>query len=181
MGRRRPRPGGMQPCAGVRCSPPNAGRPDALVRSGPPACSPMIFARFMSVRLVYSVDANSSSTRPRDHSPPGRPGQRSLSGQVSVAGRPVLPRHESLESHSDRSRRLLRRIREIGSYEPYEMIGDDLVHTDFMVPNILFDETGQITAWSTGELRAVIASSAWSSSSLISPGTLPPPTAVSRM
>jgi aminoglycoside phosphotransferase (APT) family kinase protein len=58
---------------------------------------------------------------------------------------PVFPRHETLEGYSDRSRRLLGRIREVGSYEPNEMVGDDLVHTDFTVPNILFDESGQIT------------------------------------
>jgi aminoglycoside phosphotransferase (APT) family kinase protein len=61
------------------------------------------------------------------------------------ASGPVFPRHETLEGHSDRSRRLLRRIREIGSYEPNEMVGNDLVHKDFTVPNILFDEAGQIT------------------------------------
>ncbi len=69
---------------------------------------------------------------------------------------PVFPRHETLEGYNDRSRRLLRRIREIGRSEPREMVGDDLVHTDFTVPNILFDEAGQITGvvdWNFGVAR----------------------------
>lgn len=69
---------------------------------------------------------------------------------------PIFPRHETLAEHSDRSRRLLRRIREIGEGDPYEMVGDDLVHTDFTVPNILFDESGRITGvvdWNFGVAR----------------------------
>ncbi|MGW5361747.1 phosphotransferase [Actinopolymorpha pittospori] len=69
---------------------------------------------------------------------------------------PVFPRHETLAEHSDRSRRMLRLIREIGSGEPHEMVGDDLVHVDFTVPNVLFDDAGQITGvvdWNLGLAR----------------------------
>lgn len=52
---------------------------------------------------------------------------------------PVFPRHEVLERHSDRSRRLLRRVREIGRGEPHEMSGDDLVHPDYTLGNVLYD------------------------------------------
>ena len=66
---------------------------------------------------------------------------------------PVVPRHEVLEQYSDRSRRLLSSIREVGAQE---MVGDDLVHPDFTVPNVLFDEAGRITGvvdWNLGVLR----------------------------
>lgn len=69
---------------------------------------------------------------------------------------PIYPRHETLAGHSDRSRGLLRRIREIGARDRYEMVGDDLVHTDLTVPNILFDESGRITGvvdWNFGVAR----------------------------
>ena len=69
---------------------------------------------------------------------------------------PVFPRHETLAEHSDRSRRMLLLIREIGSGEPHEMVGDDLVHVDFTVPNVLFDDSGQITGvvdWNLGLAR----------------------------
>lgn len=70
------------------------------------------------------------------------------------SGDPV-PRHEPLEQHSDRSRRLLRRIREVGAQEVHEMAGDDLLHVDLTVPNVLFDN-GQITGvvdWNFGVAR----------------------------
>jgi aminoglycoside phosphotransferase (APT) family kinase protein len=69
---------------------------------------------------------------------------------------PVFPRHEVLAGHSERSRRLLDRIHEVGASEPKEMVGDDLVHTDFTVPNLLFDESGEITGvvdWNFGVAR----------------------------
>jgi aminoglycoside phosphotransferase (APT) family kinase protein len=69
---------------------------------------------------------------------------------------PVFPRHETLDGYSDRSRRMLRLIHEVGNVEPHEMIGDDLVHTDYTVPNVLFDETGQISGivdWNLGVAR----------------------------
>ena len=66
---------------------------------------------------------------------------------------PVYPRHEVLERHCDRSRRLLRRIREIGRGEPHEMTGDDLVHPDYTFGNVLYDEHGRVTGvvdWNWG-------------------------------
>lgn len=69
---------------------------------------------------------------------------------------PLFPRHETLAEHSDRSRQMLRLIREIGSGEPHEMVGDDLVHVDFTVPNVLFDDSGEITGvvdWNFGLAR----------------------------
>jgi aminoglycoside phosphotransferase (APT) family kinase protein len=69
---------------------------------------------------------------------------------------PDFPRHETLAGYDDRSRRMLRRILEVGAGEPHEMTGDDLVHTDFTVPNVLFDESGQVTGvvdWNFGIAR----------------------------
>ena len=69
---------------------------------------------------------------------------------------PVFPRHEVLEGYSDRSRKLLRRIHEVGAAEHHEMVGNDLVHPDFTVPNILFDDAGQISGvvdWNLGAIR----------------------------
>ncbi|MGH3488254.1 MAG: aminoglycoside phosphotransferase family protein [Actinopolymorphaceae bacterium] len=69
---------------------------------------------------------------------------------------PVFPRHETLADYSDRSRRLLRLIRDVGAAERHEMAGDDLVHTDFTVPNVLFDDSGQVTGvvdWNFGVAR----------------------------
>lgn len=53
--------------------------------------------------------------------------------------------HESLERHSDRTRRLLGWVREVGRSEPAEMRGDDLVHLDFHTGNVLTDASGRIT------------------------------------
>lgn len=69
---------------------------------------------------------------------------------------PVFPRHETLEHYNDRSRRLLRRISELGRQTPDELSGDDLVHPDFTVPNVLLDETGEVTGivdWNNGVFR----------------------------
>jgi aminoglycoside phosphotransferase (APT) family kinase protein len=71
------------------------------------------------------------------------------------SGDPV-PRHEPLEQYGPRSRRLLRRIREVGAAEIHEMSGDDLVHVDLTVPNILFDESGRLSGvvdWNFGVAR----------------------------
>jgi aminoglycoside phosphotransferase (APT) family kinase protein len=68
----------------------------------------------------------------------------------------IVPRHEVLEGYSDRSRRLLSRIREVGAAEHHEMVGSDLVHPDFTVPNVLFDDAGQISGvvdWNLGAAR----------------------------
>jgi aminoglycoside phosphotransferase (APT) family kinase protein len=69
---------------------------------------------------------------------------------------PSFPRHETLAGYDERSRRMLRLIREAGAGEPHEMTGDDLVHTDFTVPNVLFDESGNVTGivdWNFGVAR----------------------------
>ena len=58
---------------------------------------------------------------------------------------PALYRHQTLEQHNDRSRRLLHRIREIGAGEPHEMTGDDLIHNDYRPENILVGHQNQIT------------------------------------
>jgi aminoglycoside phosphotransferase (APT) family kinase protein len=66
---------------------------------------------------------------------------------------PVYPRHDVLERNSDRSRRLLRRIREIGAGEPHEMTGDDLVHPDYTFGNVLYDKDGKVSGvvdWNWG-------------------------------
>jgi len=68
----------------------------------------------------------------------------------------IDPRHEMVDRYSDRSRRLLRRIREIGAASPAEMTGTDLVHPDFTVPNVLFDDVGRVTGvvdWNNGAAR----------------------------
>lgn len=64
--------------------------------------------------------------------------------------------YELLELHSDRSRRLLHKIREVGEAEPHEMTGDDLVHPDLSFGNVLYDERGQVSGvvdWNWGALR----------------------------
>jgi aminoglycoside phosphotransferase (APT) family kinase protein len=69
---------------------------------------------------------------------------------------PVFPRHERLEQYSARSRRLLRRIQSVGNGQPNEMDGDDVVHPDFTVPNVLFGGDGQVTGivdWNGGVAR----------------------------
>jgi aminoglycoside phosphotransferase (APT) family kinase protein len=73
-----------------------------------------------------------------------------------TAGGPVFPRHETLEQYSDRSRRLLRRIQAVGTGWPNEMTGDDLLHPDLTVPNILLGDDGQVTGivdWNGGVAR----------------------------
>lgn len=65
-------------------------------------------------------------------------------------------RPEVVSRYSDRSRRLLRRIREIGAASAEEMTGVDLVHLDFTVPNVLFDDAGRVTGvvdWNNGVAR----------------------------
>jgi len=66
----------------------------------------------------------------------------------------VDPGHEWVARYSGRSRRLLRRIREIGAASP-EMTETDLVHPDFTVPNVLFND-GRVTGvvdWNSGAAR----------------------------
>lgn len=68
----------------------------------------------------------------------------------------VDPRLEVVDRYSGRSRRLLHRIGEIGAASPAEMTGTDLVHPDFTVPNILFDDAARVTGvvdWNNGAAR----------------------------
>jgi aminoglycoside phosphotransferase (APT) family kinase protein len=58
---------------------------------------------------------------------------------------PVIPRYDALERYDDRTRELLARIREIRETHDQSIVGDDLVHGDFNPPNILFDDTGNLT------------------------------------
>jgi hypothetical protein len=65
-------------------------------------------------------------------------------------------RHEVLEAHSPRSRRVLDEILRIGRREPREMVGDDLVHVDLTAANVLFDENDNATGvvdWNLGAYR----------------------------
>jgi hypothetical protein len=70
---------------------------------------------------------------------------------------PIDPGHdEVLRGYNDRSRRLLRRIRQIGRSEPHEMAGDDLVHLDYGLGNVLYDKSGCISGvvdWNLGAAR----------------------------
>ncbi len=80
-----------------------------------------------------------------------------------LAGRPDVPipmlpdtDYDLLENHSARTRRLLRIIREVGESGPREMTGDDLVHPDYTLGNVLYDESGRVTGvvdWNWGALR----------------------------
>jgi aminoglycoside phosphotransferase (APT) family kinase protein len=66
------------------------------------------------------------------------------------------PWQETLGRYSDRSRRLLQRILEIDGGAPFEMTGDDVVHTDYSFGNVLFDERGKISGvvdWNFGIAR----------------------------
>jgi len=53
-------------------------------------------------------------------------------------------------------RRLLEQLLDADGGAPMRMDGDDLVHTDYSVGNVLFDESGRVTAvvdWNTGVAR----------------------------
>lgn len=69
---------------------------------------------------------------------------------------PDRPEYERLENYNARSRRLLREIREIGDGEPYKMTGDDLLHPDYTLGNVLYDDQGQVSGvvdWNWGAYR----------------------------
>lgn len=65
-----------------------------------------------------------------------------LATEVTAAG---VPRYAALEGYDNRTRELFARIREIHETSNGPMTGHDLVHGDFSPPNILFDETGNLT------------------------------------
>lgn len=56
-----------------------------------------------------------------------------------------VPKYAALDGYDDRTRALLARIREIHAASDQPMTGHDLVHADFSPPNILFDESGNLT------------------------------------
>ncbi|GAB3431067.1 aminoglycoside phosphotransferase family protein [Flindersiella endophytica] len=66
------------------------------------------------------------------------------------------PWQQTLGRYSERSRRLLGRLREIDAGHPFEMTGDDVVHLDYSLGNVLFDEHGKISGvvdWNYGIAR----------------------------
>jgi aminoglycoside phosphotransferase (APT) family kinase protein len=66
------------------------------------------------------------------------------------------PRHDVLEAHSPRSRRVLSEMLRILRREPREMVGNDLVHVDLTAANVLFDENDHATGvvdWNLGAYR----------------------------
>lgn len=72
------------------------------------------------------------------------------------AGPSDHPWERTLGRYGDRGRRLLARIIELGGGEPYRMVGHDLVHTDFILGNVLHDEDGRVTGvidWNAGAAR----------------------------
>ncbi|WP_420110940.1 aminoglycoside phosphotransferase family protein [Pseudactinotalea sp.] len=61
-----------------------------------------------------------------------------------TASGPGFCLHESLAGYDDRTRALLRRVREIGQHIDH-LDGDDLVHLDFHPGNVLVDADGRLT------------------------------------
>ncbi len=72
-------------------------------------------------------------------------------------GRPGDPTPwEAVEAHSGRARRFVSRARATGGHHDQDVVGDDLVHVDLTVPNMLFDAEGRITGvidWNYGVAR----------------------------
>ncbi|MEQ7127719.1 phosphotransferase [Actinopolymorpha sp. B11F2] len=64
---------------------------------------------------------------------------------------------ETLGQYSDRTRRALKRLYEIDGGELYAMTGEDLIHTDYSLGNLLFDEQGAISASWTGTSEQIAA------------------------
>lgn len=60
---------------------------------------------------------------------------------------------QTLGGYDGHTRQLLRLIRVLDGTVPYEMGGDDLVHTDYTFGNILFDDSGRVSGivdWNHG-------------------------------
>jgi aminoglycoside phosphotransferase (APT) family kinase protein len=69
---------------------------------------------------------------------------------------PDRHRSELLAAYSPRCRDLLRRIREVGETAPSEAAGDDLVHPDLTIGNVLYDDDGVVSGvvdWNWGARR----------------------------
>lgn len=69
---------------------------------------------------------------------------------------PDHPRHELLEHYSNRTRRLLQQIRDIGRDTTPPANTTDVVHTDYARGNVLFDPAGQVSGvvdWNQGIAR----------------------------
>jgi aminoglycoside phosphotransferase (APT) family kinase protein len=63
---------------------------------------------------------------------------------------------EVLAGYSERSRELLQRIRQIRRTSPRQLTGEDLVHLDYSLGNVLYDEPHHITGvvdWNLGAAR----------------------------
>jgi hypothetical protein len=63
---------------------------------------------------------------------------------------------QTLGQYGDRTRRVLKRLYEIDGGELYAMTGDDLIHTDYSLGNLLFDDRGEISGivdWNFGADR----------------------------
>lgn len=87
----------------------------------------------------------------------------SFAGLLRGAGAPRLPlrllsdgehfpHHHRLADHDSRTRALLDRIHAVGRSAPETLPGDDLVHLDFTVANVLFDgdQCTGIVDWNNG-------------------------------
>lgn len=62
----------------------------------------------------------------------------------------------TIGAQGEPGRRLLNQLLDADGGAPMRMDGDDLVHTDYSVGNVLFDESGHVTAvvdWNTGVAR----------------------------
>ncbi len=84
-----------------------------------------------------------------------RPDVPTLPLCLGASGDPY-PRHEILAEHSDRTRKILDAIIQVGRENPGELTGNDLVHIDLTSPNVLFDRSGVITGvvdWNLGAYR----------------------------
>ncbi len=87
-----------------------------------------------------------------------------LAGRTDVPVQPLRlgpdqpDRHRSalLAAYSPRCRRMLDLIREVGQTAPPEAAGDDLLHPDLTVGNVLYDDAGVVSGvvdWNWGALR----------------------------
>ena len=84
-----------------------------------------------------------------------RPDVEQLPLCLSQSGDPY-PRHEVLAAHSSRSWNVLAAIRAIGAEGPIGLDGDDLLHIDLDLSNVLFDTDGAVTGvidWNLGAYR----------------------------